>query len=322
MRKIKVGVIGLGNMGWHHARNYSQLSSAHLTAVCDTQENLGKETAKKYRCPYYTDYREMLAHEDIEAVSIATPNNTHASIAVYCMQNKVNVLVEKPIAGSFDDAKKIVATAKEKGKILCVGHVERFNPGVQAMKRLIDRGTLGKVISILARRVGGYPPQIQDTNVVIDLAVHDIDVCSYLLGNKPNSVYCKGGYALQTSQLDYAELVISYPYTNAVLQVNWVTPVKVRMLNITGTKGYAELNYITQNLVVYESNYRREAKDYGDLVSFGEPRKHEVPLQHQEPLSEELRSFLEVVSGKETEYISGEEALDTLKVALQAVQSI
>ena len=151
---IKVGVIGIGNMGKHHARNYSDLPECKLVAVCDLDKELVNSLSKKYSCNGYSDYKEMLEKEGLNAISLVVPTKDHTKIALDVLNQGVNLLVEKPIASSIEEAKKIVEKAKEKGLVLTVGHIERFNPGILKLKQIIDEGKLGTVRSIVARRVG------------------------------------------------------------------------------------------------------------------------------------------------------------------------
>jgi len=318
---IKVGVIGLGNMGRNHARVYSELEEAELVAVADLNREL-KEIAKNAGCKFYSDYREMLGKEDIEAVSIAVPTKLHRSIALECIESGKDVLIEKPIASSLKEAEEIVKAGKRKKRIIMVGHIERFNPAVRKLKEMIKKKKFGEIISISARRVGIFPPQIKDANVILDLAVHDIDIFNYLLEKKPDEVYAKAGKALINDREDNASILLSYGNVSCTLQVNWITPVKIRELAVTGTKGYAELNYVAQELKLYESVYEKSYDSFGDfLVKFGKPNEVAVELEKEEPLKAELKSFLECVESRNEPGVSGKDALSALQISLKAIES-
>lgn len=316
---IKVAVIGLGNMGKHHARNYSEIETAELIAVCDLNEELANTTAKKCSCKAYTNYKEMLDKEQIDAVSIAVPTNLHKEVALECINRKIDVLIEKPIAANIADAEEIIAQAHENSCILQVGHIERFNPAVQKLKEIIEQGKLGEVSSVIARRVGTVPVQIRDANVVVDLAVHDIDIINYIYGSVPNEVHSNLGKAMIEKREDYAEIFLKYGKKSGFIQVNWITPLKIRNLSVTGSKGYAELNYITQELVVYESNYTKEMVDeYGDyVVKFGIPNKTQMGVEQFEPLFLELSCFIYCVKNREKPLVTGEMGLQALRIALE-----
>lgn len=317
MAKLKVAVIGVGIMGKNHARVYSELSECELVAVADLNEENAKETASKFKCNYYTSHKEMLDKESVDAVSIVIPTKNHKEVALDVINKGINLLLEKPIAGNLKDAEEIIKKAKEKKIKLLIGHIERFNPAVIKLKRIIDEGKLGVITSIIARRVGLFPLRIKDANIVIDVSVHDIDIIRYFMGRDPDEVYTSGSKSLNSDREDQVVALLKYGQANGIIQSNWITPIKIRNLSVTGTKGYAELDYITQELTLYESNYEETYDDYGDfIIKFGKPNKIELGIMNKEPLKAEIEHFLKCASGKEEPLVSGEEGLATLKIAL------
>jgi len=318
---LNAAVIGVGNMGKHHARLYGQMPLSRLVAISDIDEKLGQEIAAQFSCRYYKDFNEMLRKEKIDVVSIVVPTKLHKSVTVACLNAKKHVLVEKPIADNVADAREMIETARKNNVKLAVGHIERFNPAVQKLKELVDEGKLGEITSLMAKRVGLFPPQIKDANVVIDLATHDIDVFSYILGKQPTRIYASAGHALINKREDYAEIFLGYNGASGVIQVNWITPVKIRNLSVTGTKGYAELNYISQELTLYESRYERKFGDFGDfVVKFGEPTKIDVPIKKGEPLRLELESFLHAIQEGQEPLVNGDVGLATLEIAMKVIE--
>mgnify|MGYP000588092148 CR=1 FL=1 len=173
---LNVAVIGTGNMGRNHIRTYSEIENANLVAISDIDEKVGRELSEKFRCSFYNDYNDMFEKERIDIVSICVPTFLHHKICLDVIKHKINFLVEKPIAKNAREANDIIVKAKLAGVKMTVGHIERFNPAVQKLKEMIDEGKLGNVTSVLAKRVGVFPPQIKDANVVIDLAVHDLSL--------------------------------------------------------------------------------------------------------------------------------------------------
>ena len=319
MKDVNVAVIGIGAMGKNHARVYSELNGVKLVAVADVNEG-AEETAKRHNCRFYKDYREMLKKENIDAMSIAVPTKLHTDVTLDAIRAKKHVLIEKPITDNIKDAEELIREARQNKVKLMVGHVERFNPAVQRLKEIIDEGRLGKLTSMIARRVGLFPPRIKDANVIIDLAVHDIDIFHYITGTEPKEVYSSSGRALINKREDYAELFLKYEGVTGFIQVNWITPIKIRNLSITGTKGYAELDYLTQELVLYESNYKNGYDDFGDfIVKFGKPNKVEIGVEQKEPLKAELEHFIDCVKNGKEPSVNGETALAALKVALSVV---
>ena len=319
---MKVGVIGVGSMGKNHARIYSGMEGVELVGVVDTDEKSGKAVAKSHGCRYYENHEDFLEKEKPDAVSVCIPTSLHYAVAKDVIRHGVNLLVEKPITKNLGDAEQLVKLAGKAGVMLAVGHIERFNPAVQELKRLIDGGKLGEITSILSRRVGLFPPRIKDANVIIDLAVHDIDVFNYLLGKEPAKIFSCAGKALINDREDYADIFLKYDGTNGLIEVNWITPVKIRILNVTGTKGYAELNYITQDLTLYESVYEKTYDKFGDfVVQFGEPKKKLINIKKQEPLKLELENFIESVKTGRQPLVTGMDGLKVLRIAVNIINS-
>jgi UDP-N-acetylglucosamine 3-dehydrogenase len=319
---INVAVIGIGNMGRHHVRTYSEIENANLVAISDVNEEKGKAMASKFGCNFYSDYKEMIKKEKIDLISLVVPTKFHEEVSLEILEKNINLLIEKPIADSIAGAERIIAKAKEKGVKLAVGHIERFNPAVQKLKEIIDEGRIGEITSIIARRVGLFPPQIKDANVVIDLAVHDIDIINFLMGNLPDGIEANAGKALISQREDYAEIFLKYGQRSGFVQVNWITPIKIRNLSVTGTKGYAEMDYISQDLLVYESNYKKDVETFGDIVKFSKPNKVEIGVDKGEPLKIELLNVIEAVEKGKEPLITGEIGLQALKIAMEVLDKI
>ncbi len=320
-KKIRVGVVGLGNMGKHHVRNYNEIETAELVAVCDLQQTLVDSFSEKYGCKGYTSLDTFLENETVDAINITAPTIYHYPIAKQILSKGINVFIEKPIADTTEKAKELIELAKQNGAVLMVGHIERFNPAVQMLKSIIDQGDLGKITSLISKRVGAFPAQIKDANVIIDLAVHDIDIFSFMLGKQPDKIFGNAGRALNDGREDYAEILLTYGDQNGMMQVNWITPIRIRSLSVTGTKGYAELNYMTQELKVYESNYYEDHDNFGDyIIKFGTPNERVIPVEKKEPLAQELRHFIDCVANNTAPIISGEVGLQALDTALEVMK--
>jgi UDP-N-acetylglucosamine 3-dehydrogenase len=317
---LRTAVIGTGNMGENHVRVYDELEDAELVAIAEISKK-GGELAKKYGCRHYRGYQEMIDSEDLDAISICVPTSIHSEVALACIEKGIHILVEKPIASTIEEGEEIQRKAAEKGVILTVGHIERFNPAVQRLKDIIDK-KIGSPTSIIARRVGIFPPQIKEANVITDLAVHDIDIFNYLLGKSPKEIYAKSGMALERGREDHAIIILSYENTDCLIQVNWITPVKVRELAVTGTKGYAELNYITQDLRVFENTFEKSHDTFGDFVlKFGNPKEVTINVSKMEPLTAELKHFLDCVENGKTPIVTGADGLSALHIATKAIES-
>lgn len=305
MRTVNVGVIGVGAMGYNHARVYYKLEEANLVAVSDVSERTLNKVAKKYDAKGFTDYEDLLKDPEIKVVSVCVPTTFHHDVVMEAIKHGKHVLVEKPIAFTLKEAEDMIAAAKEAGVILATGHVERFNPAVQKAKELIDNDVIGDIVSASAKRVGPFPPRIKDVGVTIDLAIHDLDVMNYLFDEDVIQVYGTMNSILEKCEFeDHAEIMINFKNeSTGILEVNWLTPYKRRQIEITGTDGIISVDYIEQSIDVYG----KFAQD--------------IDIKHEEPLKEELRSFLNaVVNGTEPE-ITGEDGLKALKMVIAATKS-
>lgn len=314
--KLRCVVIGSGNMGQKHARIYSEI--ADLIAVSDIDSVNGQKIANIYKIRYYKNYLEMLNTEKPDAVTVATPTNTHKSIAIECLKRKIPTLVEKPIAKSIEDAKDIINIAKENNTLLLIGHIERFNPAVRKVKELITMGKLGNVINVMARRVGGFPAQIRDVDIAVDLAIHDIDIINYLLEENPIKIITNKHRVHVLNREDSSEFFMLYSKTSAFIQTSWISCVKIRKLNITGSDGYLEMDYINQEITYYKSKYRKfwnTFMGYSDFIlQFANPKVQQILITKKEPLKEELKYFLKCIRNKQL--VDADYALIALKIAL------
>jgi UDP-N-acetylglucosamine 3-dehydrogenase len=298
MRMIRVGVVGVGAMGQHHARLYRQLG-CELFGVADADSGRAKAIAEQYGTKHFDDYRDLISK--VDAVSIAVPTVLHHEVAMDFLREGIHCLVEKPIAPKTDQAKEMVMAAEDSGVVLAVGHIERFNPAVVALKRTVSEGRLGKILQVSTRRVGPFVPRIRDVGIVIDSATHDIGVVRYLLGMEPISVFSRVG-RLQHTKEDHAIIVLSFMNSTACIEVNWFTPHKVRTLVATGSEGIAYLDYIEQTLTVCSS---------GEVVM--------ADIQKVEPLKAEIQDFLDSVARGRKPAVDGVEGTAILRIALAAV---
>lgn len=319
---MRVGVIGAGSMGLQHARVYSQLPGVKLCAICDVDASRARAAAAKFGCSPETDHRAMLAHQQLDGVSVVVPTNEHFVVAMDVIAAGVNLLVEKPLASNVPRAEELVESARREGVKLAVGHVERFNPAVRELKRRIDAGMLGTISSVIAKRVGVIPPRVKDANVILDLAVHDIDILNYLFQKMPDSMAATAGRVLLTDRYDHAEIFLRYGGAGCFVLANWITPLKIRTLSVTGDSGHAELNYVTQKLEFYATNVAREYDDFGDfVVRFGEAGRQIVKLDVKEPLRAELENFLSAVANNSILLADGQIGVAVLRV-VEKIQAL
>jgi len=300
---MKVGVIGVGAMGQHHARVYHEMDGVELIGVSDVDRARAEEIAAMHETAAYTDHKELLAC-DLDAVSIAVPTTLHKKVAMDVISAGVHLLVEKPIASTIEDADEMVSAADAAGVKLMVGHIERFNPAVIKLKEIIDSGMLGDIVSVSARRVGPHNPRIRDVGIIMDLGVHDIDTISYLYNEKAESVYAIAGNGSPDSHENHAGILMQFGKGRAgMIDVNWLTPHKVRQLTAVGTEGVAYLDYISQTVELHDGDWIRSAK-----------------IEEKEPLVNELEYFIGTVGNQRTR-IFEDDGRYVLKTALAAMRS-
>lgn len=323
MSKIRVAVIGAGNMGQHHLRNYYEMSNVELVAVAD-KNPATKKLARKYKIHFYSDYKELLKKEAPQAVSIAVPTSFHFEVAGAAIKAGAHTLIEKPIANNVREAASLIQAASRRKVIFTVGHIERHNPVILKLKHIIETKKLGRISSVICRRVGGFPSIEPPTDVVVDLAIHDIDIMSYLIGQKPKLLSAHGSKTFHSQKIDSAEILLSYNGVSGFVQSNWVTPVKVRNINVTGSEGYVEANYITQKIQFYEHRAILQQGNFQEFVkTLGSPKIHTEQVKVEEPLRNELNSFVRaIVKNDPSKVMDPREALEALRVALAAGRQI
>ncbi|HMR73294.1 MAG TPA: Gfo/Idh/MocA family oxidoreductase, partial [Candidatus Saccharibacteria bacterium] len=320
--KIRVAVIGTGNMGKNHVRNYFLLPGVELVGISDVNE-AAMSLAKEYKTEYFSDYKQLLDEVRPDAVSVVVTTPFHLAIAKEVMSRGVHCLLEKPIASTVEEADELIRCAKENKVVFTVGHIERFNPVIKKLKQLVDEKSIGEITSVVCKRVGGFPTNEPKTDVIIDLAVHDIDIVNYLLGSRPKNIVSHGSRTHHTKKIDSAEILMDYGRASGFIQANWLTPVKIRTIALTGSEGYVEGNYITQELEYYKHNMHKVQKEgFSNFVlQMGEPEKRVIKVDFEEPLAAEMKAFLEHVSGKGTPTIvDPEDAKEALRIALEAVK--
>lgn len=305
MKKPSTAVIGVGNMGKKHVKTYSEIQDINLVAVVDIDEEAGKKVAKDYNCRFYSTHTEMIEKEKLDIVSVATPTSTHKEIAVDCMNKKINVLLEKPISDSLEDAREIMECVIKNNVKLMVGYVERFNPAVIKLNEIIKDGHLGKVKYAVFKRVGPLPPQARESNVILDLATHDIDLSNFLFEKFPKIAACHKAMIKSKHMYDSLSLILCYkPDAYSLIETNWITPIKIRELKITGNSGYAELDFINQTLVCINND----------------GKKREITISKEQPLRLEILAFINCVKFNLEPEVTLRQSVDTLRTALEAME--
>jgi UDP-N-acetylglucosamine 3-dehydrogenase len=315
---LKVGVIGVGAMGQNHARVYSEI--AELIGVTDAIPEQASKVAARLGTKAYPSVDDLL--KDVDAVSICTPTSYHFDTAMKAILEGKHLLVEKPFTGDSKKAAEICAVAERKGITIASGFIERCNPIVSVAKETMETGKIGKIISLTSRRVSSFPARIRDVGVVMDLGIHDVDVMRHVTSSNVKAVYAIGGRFANPSFEDYANLLMEFE-NGAIgcVEVNWLTPMKVRKVSFTCSGGFVQMDYTDQSLEV--STSRVGNMDQSDM--FHIPLEYDVrkiSVKKEEPLRTELLRFLEAAESGGVPAAGGFDAVQNLKVCEAALISL
>lgn len=301
---VRAGVLGVGQMGQHHARVYRELPETTLVGVHDADRSRAAEVADEYGT---SAVGVDALVDDADVVSVALPTEHHFEAAKRCLEADVDVLVEKPFVSDLDDGRRLVELAEERNRVLQVGHIERFNPVTSRLLTLVDELD---IIAVTARRLG--PPvdrDISDT-VVMDLMIHDIDVLLAMLDDDVAGIdasgVAAGGYATATLEFESGVL--------CQLTASRVTQEKVRELTISATNCRVKVDYIDQTLHIYRQSLPEYVRNDGDVRYHHKNVVEQVNVQEREPLKNELAAFVEAATTDAEPTVTGREALRALEV--------
>lgn len=317
--KPKVLLIGAGKMGSNHLRVLLAEKNINLIGVV--------EPSPKAEIPEHIKRFATLSEvppTSYEAAVIATPTETHFEVAKELIALKKKLLVEKPLASSPAQAKELLELARKENVVLYVGHVERSNPAVRRAKEIISKGWVGQPIHCSFTRVGGYPSNVKSgNNVLLDLAVHDLDVFQYLFGDfevKSSIIHS----SINPGIADTAEsLLKGHGKVSANIHVNWITPTKIRSFRVTGTKGVIFVDYMLQTCTLHGGDLlnapQTDKFDYNDLQEhYRNMDKIEFGVHREEPLKIQLKEWIQSIHGKENSLCAGPEAMKSVIEAERA----
>ncbi len=299
---VKVGVVGVGAIGRNHARIYSELESAELVAIYDANEEHARALAEEFGTEAVGSLEELISR--VDAASVSTPTVTHRSIATALMEEGKHVLVEKPISDSVDDAKAMIDLAKEKGCVLQVGHIERFNP---VMSQLEARLNSPKFIE--CHRLSPFPNRSIDIGVVLDLMIHDLEIVLHLV-HSPIAAIDAVGIPVLTRREDIANARIRFENgCVANITASRISPERMRKIRVFQGDAYLSLDYQDQSGWIYRKDGMEIARE-------------EVEVERDEPLKCELASFVECAARGEQPKVSGQQGAAALDIALEITQII
>jgi UDP-N-acetylglucosamine 3-dehydrogenase len=315
-RELRVGLAGLGSMGRNHLRILSGRTDLVLAAVADPVGAALAAATSQTGAQGFDEPLAMIAEADLDAVVIAAPTTAHVPLALAAIEQGIAVLVEKPLAATTDEAMRIVAAARAAGVPVQVGHVERFNPAVLELGRLIDDGWLSTVYSIASRRAGPFPARIRDVGVTVDLATHDADILSWIAGERPSRVYAETAQRIHATNEDLLFGLLQFPSgATGMLDVNWLTPAKRRQLVVVGEEGMFELDYLTQRLTFTRATDTTNPRLIGGYAPTFEGEVVDLPVSSTEPLAGELDAFISVVRNGGRPVVDAEDGLWAVAIA-------
>jgi UDP-N-acetylglucosamine 3-dehydrogenase len=320
---LKGAVIGVGAIGQNHARVMRGADRVNFVGIADADPVVARRVAQLHNVPAFASLEELLEKGTPDLVTVAVPTGLHYEVGLKLIDRGIHVLMEKPIASTVEQGEELVAKAQEKGVILAVGHIERFNPAVMELRRRLREGMAGRIYKLLSQRLSPYPPRIRDAGVVIDLASHDIDLMRYLVAEPIVRLYGETLQGINSDREDMFDGLLKFQGgAVGVLDVNWMTPKKVRRLTVTGARGLFECDLLSQELFFFENESAPSQWDaLSVLRGVSEGNVLGIRIQRHEPLVAEVNDFVSAVRDRREPTVTGKDGLETLRVALSFVQS-
>ncbi len=313
---LRAGLVGLGMMGRHHSRVLQSLPGVELVAIVDPV----KELQRPMGVQILRDVEQLL-ELGVDLCVLATPTGTHEEIGLQLAEAGVPTLIEKPLAHDPVAAERIAGAFEDRGLLGCVGHIERYNPALQNMRRRLAADELGTVFQVFTRRQGPFPARIADSGVVLDLATHDIDLTAWVTGATYRSVSARVAHRSGRVHEDLVSAVAELSDGTVVTHlVNWLSPLKERITVVTGELGCFVADTLTADLTFYQNG--SQASEWDRVAAFrgvSEGNMTRFAIAKPEPLLTELSNFVAAVRGEPAELVTMREALDTVRVA-QAVR--
>ena len=299
---MRIIQIGTGGWGKNHVRILSQLGV--LVAVCDTDFQKSKEYGEKYSVNHYESLDELLSSEEFDGAFVVTPTSTHTEIAKKLLEAKKHVFVEKPMTYKSEDGEKLAKLAEKNKVILTCGYIERFNPAVEVVKKMVKEKKFGDLVMLEFHRENRIPLHIKDVGIIYDTSVHDIDTANWLFDDMPQVIFARAG-KIKHEHEDFASIMLGYKNDKvAIISSNWITPKKIRKFNAVCTEAIITSDFISQEIIVEKDE---ESKT--------------IQNEKQEPLLLEIKSFLEAIEGKNELVVKSQEAVNVTKIAEAALLS-
>ena len=299
---MKIVQIGTGGWGKNHTRVLSELGV--LVAVCDADSQKSKEYGEKYSVNHYESLDKLLISEEFDGAFVVTPTSTHTEIAKKLLEAKKHVFVEKPMTYKSEDGDRLAKLAEKNKVILTCGYIERFNPAVDIVKKIVKEKKFGELVMLEFHRENRMPLHIKDVGIIYDTSVHDIDTANWLFDDMPNVVFARAG-KIKHEREDFANIMLGYKNDKvAIISSNWITPKRVRKFNAVCTDAIISSDFITQEIIVEKSE-----------------NSETIQNEKQEPLLLEIQSFLGAIEGKNELIVKSQQAVNVTKIAEAALLS-
>ncbi|AEE92232.1 Oxidoreductase domain protein [Tepidanaerobacter acetatoxydans Re1] len=323
-KKIKVGVIGVGQMGYYHAQIYKKMPMVELAALCEYNDARCRQLQKEFQCKIYKNYKELLENPEIDAVSITLPDNMHRNCVEVAVANKKHILLEKPLAKKLEDGKALYEATKDYDKIFTVGFLLRFDPRFNMLKQSLDKGELGDIIHIYCRRnspIIGPRRYVGASDLSMHVMIHDIDYINWFMGCQPIKVFAKARSVLlkENSMNDVIYAIVTYE-NNAIacMEACWTLPENSPTIiddkvELVGTKGVAYVDSCDNGLKIVSNN----------KIIYPDTRHwYYVNNEVKGDLAEEIRAFVNNIAEGTKSIIAPKEAYDSLRVVDAIERSI
>jgi UDP-N-acetylglucosamine 3-dehydrogenase len=299
---MKIVQIGTGGWGKNHTRILSELGV--LVAICDANPDKSKEYGEKYSVNNYESLDELLRSEEFDGAFVVTPTSTHTEIAMRLLESKKHVFVEKPMTYKSEDGEKLAKLAEKNKVILTCGYIERFNPAVNVVKKMVNEKKYGELVMLEFHRENRMPLHIKDVGIIYDTSVHDIDTANWLFNEMPQVVFARAG-KIRHEREDFANIMLGYKNDKvAIISSNWITPKKVRKFTAVCTEAIISSDFISQKIIIEKDE-----------------KVEKVEKEKQEPLMREIQNFLDSITDKTQQVVKSQEAVNVTKIAEAALLS-
>lgn len=299
---LRVGVVGVGYLGSIHARIYAGLEDVELVGVADINEETARRVGAAHGCPYHLDSTQLI--DQVDAISIAVPTTSHCEVALPFLRAGKHMLMEKPIAGTLEEANTLVEVAERHGVTLLIGHLERFNAGIMALTEQVESPRFIEV-----HRLGTFSERATDVDVVTDLMIHDIDIVLSLIDAEPKYVSAVGTPVL-TRHVDIANARLEFE-NGAIANVtaSRVSEKKFRRLRVFSKQGYHALNFMDQQIDIVRTSDPEPGKQFPTLIS------ERLEVKRKPSLDAELEHFVSIINKKQKPFVNGHDGIRALRMA-------